>query len=211
MLAGKVETALEQLAIAQGLEPDNKYILAVIERANAMHRGTSQRGSTAPRSPDAESGRHRYLSITVGKEFESGIRSSRPEPQLTPEELRLRVHQLVVNADALLSRGQSESAFESLMKAYLLDPLAPEVLSCEKRVLPAWELTRNQRRQTPGAAQTPTDSERIEILKRQKEQERVERERALWNNASAPPASSRKGTPEKGASGKASGTRWKFR
>lgn len=221
MLAGKFDTALEQLAIAQGIEPDNKYILAVIERANAMHRGSSQRSPSVTMSPKAESGRSRYLSLTVGKEFEHGIKENRPEPQLTPEEVHLRVHQFVVNADALLSRGQSESAFESLMKAYLLDPLAPEVLSCEKRVLPAWESTRNQRRQQPGSAPPQGDAARVELLKRQKEQERVEREHALWRSASSTPGTSdprgaNSGGPSttrgpEGASGKTTSRRWKFR
>lgn len=221
MLAGKFETALEQLAIAQGIEPDNKYILAVIERANAMHRGSSHRSPSATMPPEAESGESRYLSLTVGKEFENGIKGGRPEPQLTPEEVHLRVHQFVANADALLSRGQSESAFESLMKAYLLDPLAPEVLSCEKRVLPAWESTRNQRRQQPGSAQPSGEAERVELLKRRREQERVERERALWRGASstpgtADPRGASNGGPSttrgrEGGPGKTSSRRWKFR
>lgn len=221
LMAGKLDTALEQLAIAQEIEPDNKYILAVIERANAMHRGTAHHNTSALRSPGSESGKHRYLSVTVGKEFDGGIKESRPEPQISPEELPLRVHQLVLNADALLSRGQSESAFDSLMKAYLLDPLAPEVLSCEKRVLPAWEMTRNQRRQVPGSSQQQSDAQRIELLKRQKEQERVERERAMWRGASSTPASGDSRTPGKGDSpsaqggksspGTTSSRRWKFR
>jgi hypothetical protein len=107
------------------------------------------------------------------------------------------------------------------MKAYLLDPLAPEVLSCEKRVLPAWESTRNQRREIPGSSQQQSDAQRVELLKRQKERDRMERERAVWREASSAPQSADPGTPQKGgpsstqrpkgSSGTPPGRRWKFR
>ena len=57
----------------------------------------------------------------------------------------MRVRELTDAAGTLLNRGLSESAFETLMNAYLLDPVSPDVLACEKRVLPAWELFRKQR------------------------------------------------------------------
>lgn len=149
LLLEKFDMAMEQLAAAQQLEPNNQYILAVLERAQMLqHRGTLKDSEKKPDPGKTETQGHRYLSVTVGRQFDSGIRGMREDSPLSAQEVRLRVRQHVATAEALLSRGLSENAFESLMKAYLLDPLAPEVLACEKKVLPAWELTRNRREQT---------------------------------------------------------------
>jgi hypothetical protein len=134
----------------------------------------------------------------------------------------VRVRQHVATAEALLSRGLSENAFDSLMKAYLLDPLAPEVLSCEKRVLPVWEMVRNQRGpgllSQPGSVILQGDPERIEVLKKQKADERLEREREMWRDASSvshPGGPSQpQGMPPVTGNGKnkqvGPGRRWKF-
>jgi tetratricopeptide (TPR) repeat protein len=148
LLLEKFDMAMEQLAAAQQLEPDNQYILAVLERAQMLQHRINQKDSGKTPGPGrTETQGHRYLSVTVGRQFDNGIRDMREDPPLSAQEVRLRVRQHVATAEALLSRGLSENAFESLMKAYLLDPLAPEVLACEKKVLPAWELTRNRREQ----------------------------------------------------------------
>jgi tetratricopeptide (TPR) repeat protein len=188
LVTGKFDLALEQLSLAQRLEPENAYILAVLERTQNLQRmAAGEHPDDRQSRRQGDSAGPRYLSVTVGKEFEHGIRELREEPVLSSQELRLRVRQLVANADALLSRGLSENAFESLMKAYLLDPLAPEVLSCEQRVLPAWEMTRNQRRQSPTGSGHSMMSEqaRLDALKRQKEVQRNELERVRWREASS--------------------------
>jgi tetratricopeptide (TPR) repeat protein len=225
LILGKFDQALEQLGFAQRLEPENQYILAVLERAQLLQNRGKMKDSGENTSLSGTDGSGpRYLSVTVGKEFEQGIKATREEPMLSGQEIRLRVRQLVANADALLSRGLSESAFESLMKAYLLDPLAPEVLSCEGRVLPAWEMTRNARgqevfsRSGTVAVQAQGDPGRIEALKKQKEAERLEREREMWREASSAPrtggsSQAPRVTPDTAqgkAKGSTSGRRWKL-
>ncbi len=86
------------------------------------------------------------LARTITRDF-SKVPIMLPEdPVLSPVEKEARVLQLTSAARQLMKLGLSEPAFESLMKAYLIDPLSPQVLSCEKTVLPAWELTRKHGR-----------------------------------------------------------------
>ncbi len=47
-------------------------------------------------------------------------------------------------ATNLFKRGSYEPAFESLMKAYFLDPTSPHVLACEKTLMPALEMLRQR-------------------------------------------------------------------
>lgn len=184
MSAGKYALALDQLLLAQKLEPKNQYIGAIIERAEALRAGTGSHGKQRGASNDPG----RFLSLTVGKEFEHGIRQPGEEAVLTPQETRAKVLQLVESADALLGRGLSENAFEALMKAYLLDPVAPEVIACEGKVLPVWELARKQRGM--GDARL-SDQQRKGLLKGKTETERNEPGNAPWHAASFG-----KGTPE---------------
>jgi len=131
---------MEQLSRAQQLEPGNQVVQTIMEKVRTLQeeekQGTFQQGLPGG-DPALQSGR--FLSVTVGKNFEQGIKSQRDEPQTSPDEVRMRVHELTETAQILLNRGLRESAFDALMKAYLLDPLSPEVISCEKRVLPIWE------------------------------------------------------------------------
>jgi hypothetical protein len=177
MSVGKYSLALDQLLLAQKMEPKNQYIGAIIERAEALRAGIVTRGKQRILSNDPG----RFLSVTVGKEFEHGIRQSGEEAVLTPQETRARVLKLVESADALLGRGQSENAFEALMKAYLLDPCAPEVIACEGKVLPVWELSRKQR--GIGDARL-SDQQRMDLLKGKKQTEQNEIERAAWHEPS---------------------------
>jgi hypothetical protein len=132
---GRYDVALEQLSQARGLDPSNQYIDAIIVRAQNLR--ASQINPGQGRDPALEG--TRYLSVTVGKEFSGGVR---PEEGESSEQIRLQIRQLTDTATVLLNRGLSESAFDSLMKAYLLDPLNPDVLACESRVLPVWEKAR---------------------------------------------------------------------
>ncbi|MBP1678743.1 MAG: hypothetical protein H6Q29_654 [Bacteroidetes bacterium] len=138
---GRYDVALEQLNQARGLDPSNQYIDAIIVRAQNLR--TTLVNPAQGRDPALEGSR--YLSVTVGKEFGGGIKT---EEDGSPEQIRLQIRQLTDTATVLLNRGLSDSAFDSLMKAYLLDPMNPDVLACEARVLPA----REKARQATGAS-----------------------------------------------------------
>ncbi len=61
-----------------------------------------------------------------------------------PEDLQARIRHLTSAATRLFERGSYDTAFDSLMKAYLLDPASPHVLACERTLLPALELMRKR-------------------------------------------------------------------
>jgi hypothetical protein len=137
LAAGRYRIALDALSVAQEFDPHNSSLPNIIERAlvleanSAVNDAAKQEGSNG-------NGRRPYLSVTVGKHFESGVKDE--ETPLTAEEVHTRVKMLVDAANVFLGRGLNESAFESLMRAYLLDPLAPEVISGEKSILPVLEV-----------------------------------------------------------------------
>ena len=179
---GRYDVALEQLSQARGLDPSNAYIDAIIVRAQNLR--ATQINPAQGWDPTLEGSR--YLSVTIGKEFRGGIR---PEEAGSSEQIRLQIRQLTDTAAVLLNRGLSESAFDSLMKAYLLDPMNPDVIACETRVLPAWERVR----QAHGAASPAgadggswSETRRLSGLVRQKEEQRAEKERHAWRLASDP-------------------------
>jgi thioredoxin-like negative regulator of GroEL len=124
--AGKYAMALEALSVAQELEPHNASIRAILDRVLMLEAQNSSR----------------YLSVTVGDEFAGGVRTSEDEAALSPQEIHARVKYLVDIADVFLDRGMTESALDSLLRAYLLDPLAPEVISSERRILPLLDIMR---------------------------------------------------------------------
>ncbi len=130
--AGKYAMALEALSVARELEPHNVSVRDVLDRALTMQARQKAR----------------YLSVTVGRQFSEGVRTAEDESALSQQEIRERVQYLVEVAGVFLDRGMTESALDSLMRAYLLDPLAPEVLSSERRILPVLEMMRN----TPSAS-----------------------------------------------------------
>jgi hypothetical protein len=132
---GRYDVALEQLHQARGLDPSNQYIDAIIVRAQNLR--ASLINPVQGRDPALEGSR--YLSVTVGREFSGGIR---PDEGGSSEQIRLQIRKLTDTATVLLNRGMSEGAFDSLMKAYLLDPMNPDVIACESRVIPAWEKAR---------------------------------------------------------------------
>ena len=137
---GDLSQAMEQLSKARKLEPNNEVVRTIMEKVRTLQE-TEKRGGLGKglsgSDPGLESGR--FLSLTVGKQFERGIRGEKEEPQESQDDVRMRVQELTETAQILLNRGLRESAFDALMKAYILDPLSPEVISCEKRVLPLWE------------------------------------------------------------------------
>jgi hypothetical protein len=145
--AGKFGVALDALSVAKELEPNHPSLQPLVEKV--LHAQARMATSSIHRmgvATLAEEG-GRYLGVTVGKEFRTGVRpGARPGARgelhggASPgEELRERIRFILDVADAFLVRGMTESAFESLMCAYMLDPLAPEVITSEEKILPILE------------------------------------------------------------------------
>ncbi len=222
--SGRYDFAIEQLSVAERLDPGNQYIHAIIDRIRVLQ-NSPQTGNSLPEN---RVDRSSPLSITVGPQFKDGIRSIEDDPSLTSEDIHTKIRFLTNMAEKYLESGSSDKAFDSLMRAYLLDPLSPYVIASEKTVLPAWESAKTQTLRTkadrlpdsstsgvnnlsnagitnmarlnnnsinnsqfagnPGqaSAMSPDEQLRMEMLKQQKEHERLEKERVVWREASKP-------------------------
>lgn len=117
--------ALDLLADAELIEPDNKSIHLIRELVRSLQ----------PENEKPSALKRLFTFTTQAREPEEPP-GSREEQERT---IQKRVRNLIVTAEHSLSRGAVDNAFESLMRAYLLDPLSPEVLECERRVLPVWQ------------------------------------------------------------------------
>ena len=189
--AREFDLAMQKLSVAQSMEPDNIYITAIVER---LHRIASESSNGG-----------RFLGLTVGNEFEDGIKPAN-EAARPPEGVDTQIRRLTSKASELMRQGAYETAFDSLMNAYFLDPVSPTLMESEKTLLPAIEMMRRQKagrtgsqklsglsafppsaRRTDSSNLSAQDSQRLEALKRQKEGERVELERAMWREASRLP------------------------
>jgi len=122
------------------------------------------------------------LSVTIGSDF-----GKVGGPATPGKDLQSQISHLTGAAEQYLKRGQSALAFDALMEAYLLDPLNPLVLSCEKNVLPAWEAFRSKQSSTPVSSPPMTDEQRLARLKAEREAVRHEKERKVWEQASRSP------------------------
>jgi len=80
----------------------------------------------------------------VKPEFRTQIFVRPGKDSLSPQEVDSRVKRLTTVAVGLFNRGSYEPAFETLMKAYLLDPSSPHVIACEKTLMPAVDLMRQR-------------------------------------------------------------------
>jgi hypothetical protein len=128
--------AQDCLAEAWRLDPGNPYIPAIAERIEILQ--SMMRHDSSKRNPPAEP--MRYLEVSVGKEFPEGIRPAATQAApISQEDRQARIHRLTTVALSLLERGSVEPAFQSFMKAYVIDPMSPDIISCANRVLPAWE------------------------------------------------------------------------
>jgi hypothetical protein len=194
--SGRFDFAIEQLQVAQRLDPGNKYIQAIIDRIRVSQ---NEHLGGQPKAPAEKSN---PLGVTIDPRSPNGI-LGQEEDSLASEDIPARVRHLTNVAEQFLESGSSEKAFESLMKAYLLDPLSPYVAASEKAILPVWE---NARRgslsvdvpqhmkhqegfishELRGEPFSPGQQARVETLKHQKEQERQEKERSEWRDASKP-------------------------
>ena len=141
--SGKLALAKEQLSSALGIDPNNSYISAILERLDVLETRAAADAPAVQHFNSLQDQKDtRYLSLTVGPEFRNGVRSSEDEPLLSAGEIQNRIRRLTSAAENFLENGAYKNAFDSLMKAYLLDPLSPFVLACEKTVLPVWERAR---------------------------------------------------------------------
>ena len=141
--SGKLSLAKEQILNAQAIDPANTYIPAILDRLEVLERSFATETKTSgslQTQDDKQAGR--YLSVTVGAEFKGGVKGKDEKPTPTPKEIQSRIRRLTSAAENFLETGAYKNAFESLMKAYLLDPMSPFVVACEKTVLPAWERSR---------------------------------------------------------------------
>lgn len=141
----------------------------------------------------------RPLGITIGPNF-APPPTQRAGGPLLPD-TGAQIAKLTSAAQQYLTNGQSALAFDSLMEAYLIDPLDPRVISCEAQVLPAWEKYRTNG--IAAATSTPparmSDEERLVRLKAEREAKRSAVERRVWEQASgAPRVSNAPGTPPTG-------------
>jgi tetratricopeptide (TPR) repeat protein len=138
---GEYERALERLSTAQKIDPDNKYIMAIIDRIGGLRADTPighvQSAPIAASNARNQSGHS--LGLTVGKEFEEGVRVEGTGAG-NPADVRA----LTMSAEIYLKQGLLNKAFEQLMQAYLLDPVHPAVMACEQHVLPTWEKARSR-------------------------------------------------------------------
>lgn len=181
---GDLNQALQQIANARSIDPENEYLDAIVERIDLLA------------SRNAMAGKNGFLQAPPAQ-------AADPDQPQAPE-LQARVKRLTNVAINLFERGSYETAFDSLMKAYLLDPTSSYVMNCEKTLLPAIELMKKRGTITttpPTAAPVPqlasapqiapqemkSDEEsRLEFLRSQKEAERQQKERAMWRDASKP-------------------------
>jgi hypothetical protein len=122
--------ALEQLAAVEKIEPNNESIHMIREMVKSLQTEKPKQSAFKP-----------FLSVTVDPKSPTGIRRDHPTP---PNSLQKRIRGLTISAEHFLVRGDVDNAFELLMRAYLLDPVAPEVVACEKHVLPAWQKLHGQ-------------------------------------------------------------------
>ena len=118
--AGDLNLALQQIANARSIDPKNEYLDAIVERIDLLA------------SRPAPVGKNGFLQAPTA------LAEQGEQPQGTPE-LQARVKRLTNVAINLFERGSYETAFDSLMKAYLLDPTSAYVMNCEKTLLPAIE------------------------------------------------------------------------
>jgi hypothetical protein len=109
---------------------------------------------------------------------------------LSSQEVESRVRRLTAVASNLFWRGSYQTAFESLMKAYLLDPSSPYVIACEKTLLPVLDMMR-ERVLFPHSESSSGSSENLQIARRLADQMvrlgATADDASIQNTPSAPP------------------------
>jgi hypothetical protein len=138
--AGKHLLALGLLAEAARRDPENRYIGALVMKAD---KGI-EHVCAAPAEPENDGTvserRARLASLALRGEFGDGIGLLSPGSPDRGVEGRVRL--LTMVAINLYERGSFEEAVQSLMKAHMLDPGSPHVEACERLLQPALETMR---------------------------------------------------------------------
>jgi hypothetical protein len=225
--AGEYDLALQKLADAQDLEPQNQYLPALIQRLTYLRNTAGKSPQSATRTESLPLVADASAPPQMG--LSSLIPLERGQADAGDSAVESRVKRLTVVATNLFERGSYEPAFQVLVKAFLLAPMHPHVIECQRVLQPAIRLLKErgnvvgldivrsgaaQPGDTSGAVSlgenedlsvndsgnfSPTlrhthvarvmpvlQESRLETLKRQKERERSERERAMWRQASGP-------------------------
>ncbi len=139
--------ALECIAAAEHLEPDNRSVRMLKELVVSLQSRAQQKTLL-----------NRFFPRRIRKSFEQ---SAIPAP-LSESEAHKRIRSLTGTADYHLSRGAVESAYESMMRAYALDPTSADVIACQQRVLPAWKKLLPQDAGTDSTPRTKPSSKKIQ-------------------------------------------------
>lgn len=186
---GQFSQAIQILSDARSKEPGNEYIEAIIQRVLLLE-------ERDPRNMSSNDNGN----VTV---------STPAQAPASTDDTAVQVTRIVSVAKNLFQRGSVEPAFETLMKAYILDPLNEEVIKAEELILPAMEVWKKRGSVAMPQHATPTPvlrerlsspqqgnirdmqepNDRLEQLKRDKEIQRQAKERAMWRKASEPPHS----------------------
>ncbi len=117
--------ALDHLAAAEQIDPHNRSVRMIKELVKSLMANQKKQSMV-----------QRVLSFSSEFGSRKILRKEKAEPL---SENQRRIRNLTSSAEFFFSRGAIDNAFESLMRAYLLDPAAPEVAECERRILPVWQ------------------------------------------------------------------------
>jgi len=146
--SGEFVLALQQLGLAQRLDPTNFYISAIVERANELQKSAPAKAvpmkSTPQKPPQTHDDYERHTKVQLPADVEPEYKTV--EVAHTEEESpyfqdrQSRIRELTEAAMRFLNAGSHEEAFDALMSAYLIDPTNRYVVECERVILPALQL-----------------------------------------------------------------------
>ncbi len=210
--------AQDLLAEAWRLDPGNPYIPAIVERVQILQGMASEFASQLNRSGNQQ------LSVSVGKEFPGGIKQAegadlprgKIQRFLTVATTLLErgsyqsAYESIIKAEELDAQDPDVQAlkakvlplYEASMTRRSAGISGPArhgdsggvAASMAGRLL-AEELKAQQEALQQKGNFLPTFEDRLEVLRRQKEAERLARERALWDQTTHKRASSRQSPP----------------
>lgn len=161
LLITKAEQHLEQqryaeaeecIAAAEHIDPANRSVRMLRELFRTLQKNDRRKSAFL-----------RFFPRALRKPFVA--ESATP----SPAEISKRVRSLVGSADHYLSHGAIENAFASLTRAQVLDPSHPDVIACEKRVLPPWRKLRDEQlivADTAPALPSPSNNTRSPLIER---------------------------------------------
>jgi len=127
---GNLPKAMGYLSMAHAQEPENRYIAALMQRINLL----SGEGKATPGT----------IQITALQQPQVHVKSTHLKSEASTQDTQDKVRRLTLIAQKLFDLGAIDSAFESLMEAYLLDPANPLVAVSEAKMRPLWNLLRTR-------------------------------------------------------------------